>query len=283
MPVFILLFCIPALLWLIEHRATRAWRAALLLAVALTFMQGALFQWQYHVYGRSPYRAQLFDAEYPSKILPTALLQPSRPIYLADAEPIPGYIHAFWYATLQQVPITEFKRLPFDTPAPAESVAITTENIRPRCQSLAQVEPYAVCMMKGEPQQPLPSENMRAELRPSLDAPLRLRTKQEFTIRVLVKNTGDALWLARERSAAPMQLFLGNHWLDATGNVIVHDDGRAPLIRNLRPGEAVELDLVVNAPKLAGNYILELDMLQEGVSWFASQVSPTVRLPMKIE
>jgi hypothetical protein len=45
----------------------------------------------------------------------------------------------------------------------------------------------------------------------------------------------------------------------------------------------MQLELVVNAPKQAGNYILELDMLQEGVSWFASQGSPTVRLQIKIE
>lgn len=282
LPIFILLFCIPALMWLIEHRATRAWRVALLFAVVLTFMQGALFQWQYHVYGRSPYRAQLFDAEYPAKILPTALLQPSRPIYLADAEPIPGYIQAFWYATLQHIPITEFKRLPFETPVPAESVAITTENIRPRCHSLAQVEPYTVCLVQGEPQKALPAEKMRAEMR-ALDAPSRLRTTQQTTIRVFVKNTGDALWLARERSAASLQLSLGNHWLDSSGREVIHDDGRAPLPQNLRPGEETQLQLTVNAPRSAGDYILELDMLQEGVSWFASQGSPTIRLSVKIE
>jgi 4-amino-4-deoxy-L-arabinose transferase-like glycosyltransferase len=282
MPVFVVLLCIPALDWLVDHQSKRAWRLALIAAVTLTLLQGALFQWQYKTYGGSSYRAQLFDADYPAKILTTALAQPSRPIYLADAEPIPGYIQAFWYATLKGYPLTAFKRLPPDAPAPAGSVVITTENIRPRCLQLTQVEPYTVCRMQGEAQQQLSTGMMRAELR-AINAPSIAKAKQQMVLHVSVTNRSDIIWLARERGAAPMQLYLGNHWLNTAGRTLVHDDGRAALIRNLRPGEAVELDLVVNAPKFAGNYILELDMLQEGVSWFASQGSPTVRLPMKVE
>jgi hypothetical protein len=123
---------------------------------------------------------------------------------------------------------------------------------------------------------------MRVELR-AINPPAIAKAKHKLTLRVGVTNRSNVLWLARERGAAPMQLYLGNHWLDTTGHEVIHDDGRATLIRNLRPGEEVVLDLIVNAPKLAGNYILELDMLQEGVSWFASHGSPTIRLPMKIE
>ncbi|HEX3279823.1 MAG TPA: hypothetical protein VHR36_01215 [Pyrinomonadaceae bacterium] len=282
MPVFVVLLGVPALAWLVAHQTKRAWRFALLAAVTLTLVQGALFQWQYRRYGRSSFRAQLFDADYPDRILAAARAQPSRPIYLVDAEPIPGYIQAFWYATLRGYPLTDFKRLPPDTPAPAGSIAITTEDIRPRCLQLTQVEPYTLCRIQGEPQQQLAPGMMRAELK-AVNAPASAKAKQQMTLRILVTNRSSVTWLARERGAAPMQLYVGNHWLDVTGRDIVHDDGRAPLTRNVAPGETIELELVLNAPKLAGNYILELDMLQEGVSWFAPQGSMTVRLPMKIE
>ncbi|MGI9068168.1 MAG: hypothetical protein ACR2HX_17420 [Pyrinomonadaceae bacterium] len=282
MPVFVVLVCVPALSRLVKHQTKRAWRLAFAAAVILTLVQGALFQWQYQTYGRSSYRAQLFDADYPGRILWRAIAQSSRPVFLADAEPIPGYIQAFWHSTLNGYPLTAFKRLPPDTPAPAGSVVITTEDIRPRCVQLAQVDRHTLCRMQGEPQRQLPPSGMRAELR-ALNAPAGAKTKQRVTLRVAVTNRSDVTWLARERAAAPMQLYLGNHWLDATGRDLVHDDGRGPLTRNLAPGETVELELVVNAPKQAGNYILELDMLQEGVSWFASQGSPTVQLPIKIE
>jgi 4-amino-4-deoxy-L-arabinose transferase-like glycosyltransferase len=282
MPVFLVLLCVPALSWLVAHQTKRVWRFAFVAAVILTLVQGALFQWQYRNYGRSPYRAQLFDADYPARILSPALAQSSRPIYLADAEPIPSYIQSFWYATLQGHSLIAFKRLSLDALAPAGSVVITTEDIRPRCRELAQVEPYTLCRMEGEPQRQLSASMMRAELR-AINPPASAKAQQKFTLHISATNRSGVLWLARERGAAPMQLYLGNHWLDTTGREVIHDDGRAPLIRNLRPGEEVELDLIVNAPKLAGNYILELDMLQEGVSWFASQGSSTVRLPIKVE
>ncbi|HEY6231547.1 MAG TPA: hypothetical protein VIW64_09785 [Pyrinomonadaceae bacterium] len=282
MPVFILVLCVPALTWLLAHQASRGWRFAFFAAVGLTLLQAALFQWQYHAYGDSPARAQLFDACYPAKILAPALAQPARPIYLADAEPIPGYIQAFWYSTLQHRSLDAFQKLAPDQSAPAGGVVITTENIRPRCVQLAQVEPYTLCRIEGEPQRQLTPGIMRVELR-ATNAPAIAKVKEKLKLRVLVTNRSEVAWLARERGAAPLQLYLGNHWLDESGREVVHDDGRAPLIRNLQPGETEELELIVNAPAVSGNYLLELDMLQEGVAWFATAGSASVRLPIKIE
>jgi hypothetical protein len=39
----------------------------------------------------------------------------------------------------------------------------------------------------------------------------------------------------------------------------------------------------VNAPKNPGDYLLELDMLQEGVSWFGLQGSETLQIPIRVE
>jgi hypothetical protein len=106
---------------------------------------------------------------------------------------------------------------------------------------------------------------------------------EKATLRVAVKNLGPVVWPARERSGGKFQVSLGNHWLDAQGNVITNDDGRAALLRDLAPGEETELKLVVNAPRRPGDYTIELDLLQEGVSWFGLKGSPTTKLPVKIE
>jgi len=50
----------------------------------------------------------------------------------------------------------------------------------------------------------------------------------------------------------------------------------------LPPGEITKLTLTVNAPAAPGDYLLESDMLQEGVSWFGLTGSPTVRLPVEV-
>ena len=115
------------------------------------------------------------------------------------------------------------------------------------------------------------------------DAPTVLRAGSQATVRVLVKNTGDATWPGREWSSDALQVGLGNHWLDARMREVIHDDGRAPLSADERPGEERKVELIVNAPRSAGDYVLEIDMLQEGVSWFALKGSKTARVPVRVE
>jgi hypothetical protein len=55
--------------------------------------------------------------------------------------------------------------------------------------------------------------------------------------------------------------------------MIVQDDGRTEVPGGVGPGEAIPLALTVQAPDRAGVYMLELDLVQEGVSWFAARGS----------
>ena len=48
------------------------------------------------------------------------------------------------------------------------------------------------------------------------------------------------------------------------------------------PGETMELSLSVNTPVARGSYILEIDMLQESVTWFGLAGSKTVKLPVEV-
>ena len=112
--------------------------------------------------------------------------------------------------------------------------------------------------------------------------PVALGTGEQTRLDVMVKNLSDIAWFARERSASAFQLQLGNHWLDENGAMLINDDGRAALPYDISPGETANLPLVVNAPRSPGKYILEVDMLQEGVSWFGLRGSNTLRVPVII-
>jgi hypothetical protein len=283
-PVFLVALNAPAFAWLLEE-GSRARQWLLVAAFVLTLAQGAVFQWQYRASALSPRRLHLFDADYPALILPAALeAAGARPVFLADAPAIPGYIQARWYATLRRIPEEKFVVLAPGAGAPAGAVVITTEDSCPRCRVLARSDPYTTYVAEGEPRTyaPLGADGFRAELS-ATDPPARLRAREQATVRVIVKNISDAVWLARERGASPFQLSAGNHWLDAAGETVSNDDGRAPLLRDLRPGEETELRLVVNAPRRAGDYLLEIDMLQEGVSWFGLKGSKTLRVPVRVE
>jgi len=282
-PIFLIVLTVPALSWLCE-RKTRARRALAVTAIVLILAQGIYFQWVHHKTAETAQRMFLFDADYFSTILPLAVnTSGSRPVYIAHTSPIPGYIQVLWYATLRHLPGDKFVMLPPDVPVPDGGVAITTESTCPRCQILWRRDPYTVYIAHGPPRKlsPLPFEALRAEIQTS-DYPAQLHVTQQATLHVRVRNISNTTWLARERAGDQFQVNLGNHWLNQNGEAVANDDGRAPLMRDLKPGEEAEFQLTINAPKDPGDYILEIDMLQEGVSWFALRGSKTVRMPVKV-
>ena len=279
LPVFLVALCAPALAWLAERR-----RRALAVLLVLMLAQGIVFRWQFERYAGSPWRRHMYDADYPAKLLPAALAASPREVHLADSTSVPGYVQALWYGAALGLPPETFVRLRMDEPAPAGAVVITTEDVRPRCRVLAESEPYTVCATEGQPRQPAPlaDADFRAELR-AIEVPARVAAKARVKIRVAVRNTGNAVWLARERGLSPLQLSAANHWLDSSGNPVINDDGRGALPRDLRPGEEAEITFDVNAPQRPGDYLLEIDMLQEGASWFALKGSRTLRVAVRVE
>jgi len=97
---------------------------------------------------------------------------------------------------------------------------------------------------------------------------------------VRVTNRGEAPW--RHDIPAGRHICVGNHWLDADGHRIVDDDARGRLSRPVAPGDTVEVPLRVQAPGIPGTYVLECDLVQEHVCWFADRGSPTLRLPVTV-
>jgi len=129
--------------------------------------------------------------------------------------------------------------------------------------------------------QPLPDSAFKAELTLTEQSPT-VRTSSAYSITVRVKNQGDTAWPAWISASGSYPVHLGNHWRNPKGHLIVHDDGRANLPRHLQPSEEVEVELTVTSPPNPGSYILELDMVQELVSWFADKGSPTTTTPVQV-
>jgi len=275
--VFLLVLTIPALQWLTEPHVLK--RAPLIATVFLICAQGLFSQWRYHQSVTSPLRLHTFDADYPAMILPAALKAAgSNPVCLADNPARPAYVQALWYATLWKIPLDKFVSLGFDKSAPEGAVVITTEESCPRCRMLAYSEPYTTYVAIGKPRvlTRLPDDGMRAELN-VIDPPTQLRAGQQATLKISVKNVSQSFWFASERSGGDFRLSVGNHWLDQDGDSVVNDDGRAGLSNDVVPGGIVTMALTINAPRRPGEYLLEVDMVQEGASWFGLKGSQTWR------
>ena len=280
-PVFLLVLSAPAVAWL--EGGNRWQRRTLIVLGVLTLLQGASFQLRYAASANSPLRLHVFDAGYPNMIFDAALSNGRRPIYLSDASGIPGYIQAYWYATLKGIPLSSFVHLPIEDAPPVDSLAITTKDICANCNILAETPPYTLFIAGPPPKDrsALPDAGFRAEIKIS-NPPTQLSPGETVTLMISIRNISDVTWKGRDWHADPYQIAAGNHWLDRQGKVVVNDDGRAPLTRDLPPGGILDLPLTVNAPSQSGEYQLEIDVVQEGVSWFGLKGSKTLQLPITI-
>jgi hypothetical protein len=128
---------------------------------------------------------------------------------------------------------------------------------------------------------PLPDRGFKALLA-FKDAPTKLRVGQKETVVLRVKNASDVFWWSRggeinENSGNQFYLALGDKWFQEDGKLVTEMDGRIGLGKDLRPNEETEVSLAITAPTNPGNYVLEVDMVQEQVSWFHDKGSPTAR------
>jgi SAM-dependent methyltransferase len=124
---------------------------------------------------------------------------------------------------------------------------------------------------------PMPDEAFRAEIVP--DHP-QIVTQPALWLSVgaRVRNNSKIPWPDGRRLLA-----LGNHWLSDDGTMLKENDARAPLPSVLEPDQETHLVFQVRAPAEKGEYVLELDLVQDFVAWFASKGSPTVRIPVTVK
>jgi hypothetical protein len=133
---------------------------------------------------------------------------------------------------------------------------------------------------------PLPNNGFKAQITLP-EPPSKLRMGQKETITVKVKNTSDVIWWQRggeinDRADNNFYIALGNHWLDKDGKPTGDLEGHNGIPKDLRPGEEAEMTLLITAPKEPGEYTLELDMVQEAVSWFGEMGSTTTKAKVTV-
>jgi SAM-dependent methyltransferase len=112
------------------------------------------------------------------------------------------------------------------------------------------------------------------------DPPASLESSAFATLDVVVMNNSPVAW--RHDIPAGRHICVANHWLRQDGTTAIFDDARAFLPRTVGPGERFKVPLRVQAPGEAGEYLLEIDLVQEFVCWFAEKGSNTARSPVKV-
>lgn len=111
--------------------------------------------------------------------------------------------------------------------------------------------------------------------------PPRIDAGQTYPLTVVVTNLGAANWPA-VGVGGWTQITVGNHWSTRGGKLLRLDDGRGRLRDDLGPGESTDVTLFVRAPERPGRYRLDVDVVQEGVGWFADSGSVIASRPVVV-
>ncbi len=108
---------------------------------------------------------------------------------------------------------------------------------------------------------------------------LKLSVNDLTYLHVKVRNSGSDVL----PTIPPFPVNLGYHWRRETGQLDVWDGVRTRLPWALASGDVVDIPVTVRAPSQPGDYILELTLVQEQVSWLDDK-SPNVplRIPATI-
>lgn len=106
------------------------------------------------------------------------------------------------------------------------------------------------------------------------EPPDRVAPGTTFSLTCEVTNDGWLEW----RSDGDHPVMLSYHWLAADGTAIAADGLRTPLPRALAQGESLAVHLRAAAPDSPGTYTLEVDLVQEGRTWFSEQGVPPTRV-----
>jgi SAM-dependent methyltransferase len=120
----------------------------------------------------------------------------------------------------------------------------------------------------------------RAEIR-SRATLVRVGPEEEFAVEASVANPTDTAWL-REGRRGQGYVRLGAHLLAEDGRTLEADYGRAPLPHDVGRRESAVLTLRLRAPRDPGRYRVCLDLVNEGICWFAQEGSPTVSFELEV-
>ncbi len=122
---------------------------------------------------------------------------------------------------------------------------------------------------------PLPPEAWVASV--SLNAELPIFTAgRTVPLELSVRNDSPVAW------PASAGLKVGDHWRTDAGAMVVFDGARAQIDADLESGQKRPVQLEVVTPSEPGDYVLEVDLVQEMIGWFSDRCSGTLRVPVTV-
>jgi inositol phosphorylceramide mannosyltransferase catalytic subunit len=102
-----------------------------------------------------------------------------------------------------------------------------------------------------------------------LEAEPRLAPGEIRAIHVRVTNRGSEIW--PWGAAVGPEICCAYRWRHANGALLVAEGHRTYFTCDVHPDESVVVPLLVEAPTARGSFLLEVDVVHEGVRWFGAE------------
>lgn len=136
--------------------------------------------------------------------------------------------------------------------------------------------------VQGGPLRHLPATAYQVEWAP-LQLPARLAPGSRLEVQFGFKNAGSETWPATGQGELYV-VRLAHRWLRARDGQVVADYGnhRVELPAPLAPGQSVTLADTLQAPSQPGDYLVQVDLVHEGVAWFEQRGAAKRLLPIKV-
>lgn len=120
------------------------------------------------------------------------------------------------------------------------------------------------------------------------NAPASVAPGAAFTVQVSAKNTGDWTW-NHPAAANPSKpdgsyaVRLVYNWVSPDGKPLPGSNTRGELTAPVKPGEDGKFAMNVQAPKSAGSYQLQFDLVEELVAFFSAKGNEKLTVPVTVQ
>lgn len=108
---------------------------------------------------------------------------------------------------------------------------------------------------------------LRAEFTPRDSLPQHMEAGDKLELPIIVKNTGDTLWLSGQTVRAGV-VMPGVRIIDDRGQIIAELHGHPMLPHAVPPGQTVAVDIQFAAPAEPGTYTVKIDLVDQHICWF---------------
>jgi hypothetical protein len=122
---------------------------------------------------------------------------------------------------------------------------------------------------------PMSEGDRRARL-DLIDVHVKFSPGSRTLLHVRVQNKGTETWPGSPPRMP--QVMVCYRWLDQERKTVAEKGLQSPLTAALRPGDSQVVPVTVDAPDRPGRYILQLDLLHDGIAWFGQPLELEVIL-----